>query len=336
MNSSHKTSTRSKNKPAINSLDKTSKKYSDKSSISSSDRNNQNCSDNINLICLDTVRNVDGASLAHFVDAREIIVAKRAGRLENKKVAGKNRFEYEGDKNEKPGRKKLKVDKSQHVNALKHMQLNAMRNKSRPSVKNPDSPAEIDCSPIKMIDQNLNHITDSVTRENLAELWNKKILEVSESSPVKGKMSAFEISLMKGRQNLERRKSIESAALRSSPRANAKGNVPKPNYCDRKRQYTKKLSLLPGLDCDSETAGKKLEEISGRGRKRRRTVDSMNTLSPCSVEYKIIKPIPKKRCASKKKAFRRTTSISKLEIDKTIKYRYVLLTFTDLEFCNIT
>lgn len=95
----------------------------------------------------------------------------------------------------------------------------------------------------EIVDKNLNNISNCIKNENLQQLYERKLLSADvASSPFKGKMSAFEISLLKGKQNLERRKSLESATLRSSPRTN-RHNKKRPNYSDTKKRCKARLSL---------------------------------------------------------------------------------------------
>lgn len=224
---------------------------------------------------------LEGTSKSEVVDAREIIVAKRAERHENEKLSVKrDLFE-----NQEENGDKLRCREKLRVNSLHR--VNAVSNKfgSNPIVS--DNLNNIDRSSVKMVDQNRNHITESITRENLKELYSKKIQEVSDTSPFKGKMSAFEISVLKGKQNLERRKSIESSTLRSSPRMNA--NVPKPDYRE-KRRIKSRLSLASALDNHSAQLNKITRQKVRKNHKRNRTVDSAS-----SVENKVIRRLPKRR-----------------------------------------
>lgn len=215
----------------------------------------------------------------HGFDARDIIIANRAQRLENKRSpdppAGQRCIlDFRGFE------KINSINEDRGKSTEKHKQglCGDSRNKLVSST---------DVSSAKCFDQNLNHITNNIKSENLKELFQKKVKEVNEASPLKGKMSAFEISVLKGKQNVERRKSIESAALRSSPRTNT--NVPKPNY-QEKDKVRSRLSLDHRMEQNS--VGKKNES---RGRKRTRSVDVAKMCSPSSVENKIFKPVPKRR-----------------------------------------
>ncbi|XP_053380019.1 uncharacterized protein LOC128548687 [Mercenaria mercenaria] len=247
------------------------------------------------------LKQLDGASnKTDVLDAREIIVARRAGRLENEKMSfRKDILENKEEENveKQRSKEKLKLNNMQRV---------------RSSHDDYDGMNKLDKSTIKIVDQNLNHITESINRENLKEIYSKKIQDASDSSPFKGQMSAFEISLLKGKQNLERRKSIESATLRSSPRMNA--NVPKPDYREKKRNKSR-LSLASSLD-RQELLDKKTKRNIKKTRKRTRTVDVVGSLSPSSVENKIVKPVPKRR--KSKVSIKAAVS---LNTEKTIKFR---------------
>ncbi|XP_052790457.1 uncharacterized protein LOC128224585 [Mya arenaria] len=135
-----------------------------------------------------------------------------------------------------------------------------------------------------LLDQNLNKISSCIKSENLQQLYGKKLKHTSpDSSPFKGKLSAFEISLLKGRQNVERRKSMESANIRSSPRAVRLGGH-RPNYNETKT-YKRKLSLTNEVDSESlaqfgkfsphrrkSGKGKVLQEKNEKKTKHRRTI----------------------------------------------------------------
>jgi len=126
------------------------------------------------------------------------------------------------------------------------------------SFKNPSHVGQHNASPVKnsasaktVIDQNHVKISSCIKSENLQQLYDKKLKNSSpESSPFKGKLSAFEISLLKGQQNLERRKSMESACLRSSPRASRLG-VKRPNYREKRKN-----KLRFSLDSQVDSEGK--------------------------------------------------------------------------------
>lgn len=129
-----------------------------------------------------------------------------------------------------------------------------------------------------MLDLNLNNISGCIRNENLQQLYEKKLLSSDiNSSPFKGKMSAFEISLLKGKQNLERRKSLESAALRSSPRTN-RLEYKRPNYSDTKRVKPRQLlDEVAEERSDEHVKDKKHEEHGAvRPKKRKRTVSNNN------------------------------------------------------------
>ncbi|XP_060567350.1 uncharacterized protein LOC132726099 [Ruditapes philippinarum] len=233
-------------------------------------------------------------------DAREIIEARRASRLENEKMlTQKEKLESKEEffTNKQKGKEKLKGNSTQ-------------REQSNPSLF--DSSNKVDSSLIKVLDQNLNHVTNGLNTDNLKEIYSKKLQEVNDLSPFKGQMSAFEISLLKGKQNLERRKSIESATLRCSPRMNA--NVPKPNYREKKRNNSR-LSLASSLDRHVEKLGKKEKLNVKQRRKRTRTTERAGSLSPSSEENKIITSVPKRR---KSKANLKTAD----SLDSEISFNY--------------
>lgn len=129
----------------------------------------------------------------------------------------------------------------------------------------------------ELLDQNLNNISSCIKSESLQQLYEKKLLGV-DSSPFKGKLSAFEISLLKGKQNLERRKSLESASLRSSPRTN-KTNYRRPNYSDKRRSKAR-LSLDTISEKNKNTQISNTEKIDKlKSKKRKRTSSNKETKS---------------------------------------------------------
>lgn len=227
-----------------------------------------------------TANQVDGGNgtSAGVQDAREIIEARRACRLENEKVA------VQKDKLE--NKEEVCADKQRSKERLKVTSVQRVRS----NVNIYDNTNKLDKSLIKVVDQNLNNLTDSMNRENLKDIYSKKLQDISDLSPFKGQMSAFEISLLKGRQNLERRKSIESATLRSSPRMNA--NVPKPDYREKKRKNSR-LSLASSLDRHSEKLAKRGKQTVKQERKRTRTTEGVGSHSPNSEENKVV--LPKRR-----------------------------------------
>mgnify|MGYP000119657737 CR=1 FL=1 len=134
-----------------------------------------------------------------------------------------------------------------------------------------DSKDEVDC---EILDQNLNQISNCIKSENLQQLYERKILSSdSTSSPFKGKMSAFEISLLKGKQNLERRKSLESATLRASPRRSRHSN-PRPNYSDTKRSKAR-LSLNVSSEKGSRISGRNPRQQGSKNTQKRKRTQSV-------------------------------------------------------------
>ncbi|XP_052286913.1 uncharacterized protein LOC127882361 isoform X3 [Dreissena polymorpha] len=133
----------------------------------------------------------------------------------------------------------------------------------------------------ELLDQNLNKISCIIQPEDIPvhiqQLYDSKLKNTSpESSPFKGKLSAFAISVMKGRENLERRKSLESASatIRSSPRANRTNNQ-RPNYCERKKHKRLSLNVESENPSSRSVSGRKDGNKSGK-RKRTLTLESLS------------------------------------------------------------
>ncbi|KAL4218580.1 PHD finger protein 19 [Mactra antiquata] len=217
----------------------------------------------------------EGANLCQVVDAREIISAKRAGRVGNENQ-GVN--ENETTESADTVGENLKSNNSDFENGYKEVEKAVQS-------------SLMDKSSIKILDQNLNHISDCIRRDSTSDMYSRNLKTICDSSPLKSKMSAFEISLLKGKQNLERRKSIESAALRSSPRMNS--NEQRPNYCDKKKIKSRQ-SLEAGFN---KTLRKRSVKSSDLGHRRSRTVDSQDAVSPSLMENEIVRPVPKRRVA---------------------------------------
>ena len=153
------------------------------------------------------------------------------------------------------------------------------------------------------VDRNSNFIRDharmgadvSPNQINLKEFYSSSLKELSETSPFKGKMSAFEISLLKGKQSVERRKSLEAATLRSSPRLNA--NVTANQHSEKRSAR----SLTPALNEKSlaRRAAKNVRREKRMKKKLRERSKSMGAISPSSIENQLvmtqIKSVSKRR-----------------------------------------
>lgn len=248
-----------------------------------------------------TIYHLEGTSKSHILDAREIISAKRAGRVGNENLIIVNENES-GDlvsDGTSKTREKLTSNSADSENQFEEKVIES---------------GIIDKSSIKVLDQNLNHISDCIKRDNCADLYSRNLKTVCDSSPLKGKMSAFEISLLKGKQNLERRKSIESAALRSSPRMNA--NEQRPNYRDKK-QVKARQSLETGF----KKTLRKRSLVGDKRHKRSTTVDSMEAVSPSLIENEIVRPVPKRRNSRIKDGRKDQEDVDR---DRPVQYRSVI------------